>query len=129
MGMINEYRVERDYLHVNAMGDFSLDEAKRTFLEMLRSVAQHKVVKVFFDGRALRGEPGLIERFYYGEFAALSVANFSVHGVSQSTQFAYVLEVPVRDTGRFGETVALNRGMYVKVFDNLEDARRWLGIM
>ena len=31
-------------------------------------------------------------------------------------------------TRRFGETVAVNRGMYVKTFDNPDDALGWLGI-
>ena len=30
--------------------------------------------------------------------------------------------------GGFGETVAVNRGMLVKTFDNLEDGLGWLGI-
>jgi hypothetical protein len=34
----------------------------------------------------------------------------------------------VLDPKRLGETVAVNRGMNIKVFDNPEDARRWLGI-
>ena len=70
----------------------------------------------------------MMERFYYGEFAAQTVAKFTSRGVSGSTQFAYVLEVPVLDPGRYGETVAANRGMLVKAFDNLDDALGWLGI-
>ena len=69
----------------------------------------------------------MVERFYYGEFAAEAVAKFTAHGVSGATQFAYLLEVPVLDPERFGETVAVNRGMLVKTFDNLPDALAWLG--
>ena len=38
------------------------------------------------------------------------------------------MEVPMRDPGRFGETVARNRGMRVTTFDHLNDALGWLGI-
>ena len=69
-----------------------------------------------------------MERFFYGEFAAQEIAKFADRGVSRATQFAYVLEAPVLDLHRFGETVAVNRGMYVKVFDNLQDALEWIGI-
>jgi len=110
------------------MGRFSLVEAKRTFIEMLEAVARNKVEKVLFDGRGLVGNPKVVERFYYGEFAAQSIAQFADRGVSRATQFAYVLEVPMRDPGRFGETVAVNRGMIVKTFDNLDEAFGWLGI-
>ncbi len=110
------------------MGDFSLAEAKRTFLQMLEAVAQHKVEKVLFDGRRLTGEPTTMERFYYGKFAAEAVRGYANRGVSRETRFAYVLEEPVLDPGRFGETAAMNRGMIVKACDNVEDALGWLGI-
>ena len=103
-----------------------MEEAKRTFLEMLDAAARHKVQKVLLDGRGIAGEPEIMERFYYGEFVSLSVATFEAHGVSRATQFAYVLEEPVLDPRRFGENVAVNRGMFVRTFDNLEDALGWL---
>ena len=115
-----------DYVYVTATGEFSLDDAQRSFLEMLESVAVAKPTKVLFDGRTLIGEPEMIERFYYGEFAARSVASFASRGVSPATRFAYVLEEPMLDPDRFGETVAVNRGMIVRAFDNLEAARAWL---
>ncbi len=128
MSMILKIAAESGFLRVSAMGRFSLEEAERTLIEMLEAVAQNKVGKVLFDGRGLVGNPNVMERFYYGEFAAKSVAEFADRGVSLTTQFAYVLEVPMRDPGRFGETVAVNRGMFVKTFDNLDDALGWLGI-
>ena len=54
------------------------------------------------------------------------MASFASHGVSPATRFAYVLEEPMLDPDRFGETVAVNRGMIVRAFDNLEAARAWL---
>jgi hypothetical protein len=126
--MLLEIRHESSLLNVGAKGEFSLKEAKRTFLEMLEAVALHKTKKVLFDGRKLTGRPETMERFYYGEFAAQSVANFAKQGVSLATQFAYVLKEPVLDPRRFGETIAVNRGMIVRVFDTPEDALKWLGI-
>ena len=79
-------------------------------------------------GGDLPGAPEAIERFYYGEFAAASVWKFKDRGVPPATKFAYVLKEPVLDPQRSGETVAVNRGMLVLAFDNLEDALRWLGI-
>jgi len=130
MSMKLEVCPESGFLRVDAVGEFSLAEAKRTFLEMLEAVAQHKVRKVLFDGRGLAGEPKTIERFFYGEFVARAVAEFADRGmVSRFTQFGYVLEEPVRDKRRFGEAVAVNRGMFVKTFDNLQDALGWLGVL
>ena len=128
MSMVIETIAESGYLRVGAMGEFSLDEAKRTFLEVLEAVAQHKVKKVLFDGRRLTGEPYTMERFYYGEFVAQAVWRFVDRGVSPATKFAYVLEEPVLDPQKFGETVAVNRGMFVKTFDNVDGALGWLGM-
>ncbi len=126
MPMILGLTAVSDYVYVTATGEFSLDDAQRSFLEMLESVAVAKPTKVLFDGRMLIGEPETIERFYYGEFAARSVASFASRGVSPATRFAYVLEEPMLDPDRFGETVAVNRGMIVRAFDNLEAALAWL---
>jgi hypothetical protein len=121
---------ESGFLRVCAAGVFSLGEAKRTFLEMLEAVARHNVKKVLFDGRGLVGAPETMERFYYGEFAATAVTVSAIRGlISHSPQFAYVLDQPMRDPGRFGEIVAVNRGMHVKTFDNPKDALAWLGIL
>ena len=122
MGMTIETRAESGLLHVVATGEFSLEEAKRTFLEMLEAARKHQVEKIFFDGRKIVGEPEIMERFFYGKFAAQSVKKFADRG----TQFAYVLLEPVLDPERFGEKVARNRGMFVKTFDNVEEAMAWL---
>jgi hypothetical protein len=94
----------------------------------LRRWSDTKVGKVLLDGRGVDGDPKALERFYYGEFAACAVAEYAVRNGCASPEFAYVLHVPMLDPGKFGETVAVNRGMRVKVFDNLEGAREWLGI-
>jgi len=117
---------EESLLRVVAKGEFSLEEAKRTFLEMLEAVALHKSKKVLLDGRTVLGDPKTMERFYYGEFAAQSVSQYQARGVSRGTPFAYVLLEPMLDPNRFGETVAVNRGMVIKVFDNSAEALVWL---
>lgn len=125
-GMKLEMRAERGVLWVVATGRFTLESAQRTFVEMLQAVASHGVAKVHLDGREVVGSPGTIERFLYGEFAAQTVAAYADRGVPPTTQFAYVLKPPVLDPERFGETVAVNRGMNVKAFEHPEEGLRWL---
>ena len=97
MSMILQIHPESDLLNVVATGEFSLEEAKRTFLEMLEAVALHKSKKVLFDGLQLTGNPKTMERFYYGEFAAKMIQTYVERGVSARTPFAYVLKEPVLD--------------------------------
>ena len=57
-------------LKVDASGEFSLEDAKQAFREMLGAVAQYKAKKILFDGRNVKAKPQELERFCYGEFAA-----------------------------------------------------------
>ena len=112
-------------LSVDASGDFSLEDAKQAFIEMLRAVAQYQAVKIILDARNMRGNPKDMERFYYGEFAAAETRRIVLeHKINP--RFAYVLHEPLRDPARLGETVAVNRGMIIKVVDTPEDAIKWL---
>ena len=124
--MRQDMRPDSGLLRVCATGRFSLDEAQRAFVEMMDAVALHKTERVLVDGRSIKGNPRTMERFYYGEFAAGTVARYQDRGVSLATRFAYVLNEPVLDPKRFGETVAVNRCMRLKVFGNLEEAIKWL---
>jgi hypothetical protein len=126
MSMMLTISIDLGFLRVNTTGNFSLAEAKRTFIEILEAVGRSKIEKVLFDGRGIAGDPEVMERFYYGEFAAETIHRFTAQGVSSNTRFAYVLEEPMRDPERFGENVAVNRGMFVQTFDNDQDALAWL---
>ncbi|HXX56371.1 MAG TPA: hypothetical protein VEI96_00055 [Thermodesulfovibrionales bacterium] len=126
MGMNLRISAESGLLHVIVTGEFSLREAERTFIEMLDAVSEQKAMKILFDGREVKGEIENYQRFLYGKFAAETVARYRIERSIPQPQFAYVLHESILDPGRFGETVAVNRGMWVKAFDNLEDALEWL---
>jgi hypothetical protein len=119
---------DKGLLYATYSGDFALAEAERTFLQILEALERHKIQKVLVDGRAITGEPQGMERFFYGEFAAGEVTKLRNRVMYYNPRFAYVLVEPVLSPHRFGETVAVNRGMIVKAFDNLDDALEWLGI-
>jgi hypothetical protein len=125
--------IEADYdagcLHAVVRGEFSLEEAQRTFLQVLEVIVRDRLYRVLLEGLEVTGEPTTIERFYYGKFAAAAVAVSTARDATVSPRFAYVLKYPVLDPTRFGETVAVNRGMNTKAFEHLEAARRWLGLL
>jgi len=112
-------------LIVNASGDFSLEVAKRAFQEMLIAVVECQANKILFDGRTMKGKPEVLERFFYGEFAARETQKL-IQKHKFVPRLAYVLNTPLRDPNRFGETVAINRGMHCKVFGSLHEAIKWL---
>ena len=129
MGIVIRTHPEPGLLRVHATGEFSLEGAESAFIEMLDVIAKHQTEKILLDGREVTGNPETIHRFLYGAFAASAVLNYiAAHRIPRAVQFAYVLQEPVLDPQRFGEMVAANRGMWIKVFDNLEDAVSWLGM-
>ena len=128
MGMEFQTRFAADLLEVEVRGEFSLEEAKRTFVEILDHAGRYEATRVLFDGRALKGEPEVMERFFYGAFAATETARAAIERrMSRVPRFAYVLDEPVLDPKRFGENVAANRGMIVKAFGSRTEALQWLG--
>ena len=119
-------RPDGAHLYVEARGQFSLEEAKRTFLEILAAADLHDTENVLFDGLALSGQLTVMERYAYGAFVAEAALGFARRHPRSATRFAYVLSEPVLDPARFGETVAVNRGVHLRTFDNVEDALAWL---
>src|SRR5690349_7217486 len=105
MSMSLQMSTESGALHITATGTFSLAEATRTFVEMIGAARLRKVDRVLFDGRLVEGDPKTLERFFFGEFAARTVVE---QGLS-CLHFAFVLNEPLLDPVRFGETVAINR--------------------
>ena len=125
MNIQQNMHFESGLLSVTASGEFSLEDAKQAFLELLKAIAQYQAEKILFDGRNVKGKPGDLERFYYGEFTARETHGMIV-GHKIVPRFAYVMHEPLRDPTRLGETVAVNRGMNVKTFETPEDAIAWL---
>lgn len=127
MSLLQEIQFKAGLITVQVRGQFSLKEAKRTFLEILEAVAKYKAEEVLIDGRNVKGKPYLIDRFYYGEFAANETVRLVIE-IGIVPRFAYVLHEPLRDPHKFGELVARDRGMRVTVVETLEEAFAWLEV-
>jgi len=119
---------ERRLLQVVYSGLFTLPDAEANFQDILAAVVEHKLKKVLIDGRQVVGNPEPLERFYYGKYVAEAVMQTVNRTGIEVPRFAYVLHEPVLDPKRFGETVAVNRGMRIKAFDDIKKAEWWLGI-
>lgn len=127
--MTQEIVAENEFLRVRCSGEFCLESAKANFLLILEAIARYQQNRVLVDVRGLKGNPSTIERFEYSEFAASSLHTIA-HGKYLVTRFAYLGEIPLIDSKRFGELVARNRGMNVRahVTSEMEDALRWLEV-
>jgi hypothetical protein len=122
---IKRVSVERGILNAVVVGEFELPQAQQQFLELLDEAVQKGASKVLIDGRQMTGNPTAFERFLYGTFVALATIDV-LHHFNVKLKFAYVIFQPLRDPERLGETVAVNRGMDVKTFEDENEARVWL---
>lgn len=127
MSMRTKIVAKPHHLLVQVSGEYSLEEAKLSFLDLVDAIKKHMLGNVLYDGRELAGKPRLLERFYYGHFVAESIQDLKDRGWNgPELRFAYVLKEPVLHEQRLGEATAVSRGMNVKVFDNLNEAVVWL---
>jgi len=128
MSLTIHFLCENGVLYATVTGVYSFEEVKRCTDEMLAEVAEHRIDKVLVDGRTVVGKVEEMERYHYGEYLARKVFELVSKGTCPTPHLAYVLLPPISDPGRFGETVAVNRGVIHRVFEEIEDAQNWLGI-
>ena len=122
---IKRVEIEQDIFNAVVVGPFQLTLAQQQFIELLDEAIRSGATKVLIDGRQLTGNPTDFERFLYGSFAAWATLDVMTQ-YNVWLKFAYVIHKPLRDTDRFGETVAVNRGMDVKTFEDQNEALEWL---
>ena len=115
-----------DYLQAVASGEFVLRNAEKQFMDLLDRVVDTRADRVLLDGRGVTGDLDVLDRYIYGEFVAQAATRLPKNEVPIPPKFAYVLTHPVLDPDRLGETVARNRGMSLRAFDNKDEALEWL---
>ena len=127
MAVNYEYDLLETYLYARLNGEYNLEEAKHVSVNLLEICRVHHITKILIDVFELQGEPTVYERFAYAEYMA-SMYRAYIHRGFNLRQWAVVGLPPIIAPNRFGENVAVNRGMTVKVFYTIEEAQQWLGV-
>jgi hypothetical protein len=112
---------EDDYLHVRVTGDNTPKDVAG-YLEQIRTAcAEHGFSKVLIEEN-LAGPPFRTVDIY-------DVVSAASRGVAPAVRYiAFVDANPTHDFAqtKFAETVAVNRGVNVKVFRNVPAATAWI---
>ena len=119
--------VKDDYLCVTVSGDFSLDEAKKMYTEILEILLDKKLLKLFFNVCKVKGKVTTMDRYDFGEWAALESIKYMGKGLVRIAVAFYGIE-PIIDPERFGELVARNRGLNIKVTTDKDEALQFLEV-
>lgn len=108
------FREDLGIIEVRAYGEITIEQLEQTQDTIMRMIREHKVNRILVDAREVEKMPEVGGLYFFagdlppGDRAALLV--------SKSTP----------DETAFLESVAQNRGIQLKLFDNRDDALRWL---
>jgi hypothetical protein len=106
------------YLAVRFTGAGTIEEAWRQFESIADHCERTNKNKLLLDFTEAQTEISFADRYFLGERAKIFA--------SQASKVATVGRPEQIDPRKFGEVVAQNRWVNVRVFTNAEDAARWL---
>ena len=121
------FNVNNSYLSVTVSGHFSLSEAKIMYTAALEYLLENHLSKLFFDVVKVKGEITTKDRYDFGEFAAFESLKYMGKGLIGITVSMHG-EEPIIDPRRFGEIVARNRGLNIKVTTDKNESLQFLGV-
>ena len=119
---------KKNYLLIIMEGEYAYSETGSIFDKMLAACEKHQSARVLVDGRKLTGNPTTLERFNFA--IQLTVKYFALRMANKipPIRFGFVANHPIVDPRKIGETVAVNRGLPIKVSTELKDVLDWLNV-
>jgi hypothetical protein len=119
MAISYKIRAEGVLLHVEASGnDDSLEQVKQYGLAIIDAAIAHEAKRVLCDERALE--------YALGTFDTFEAAKFIAAMAPKVARIAIVCKPKHIEAGDFWETVAVNRGLQVRIFTDIDEAHSWL---
>ena len=109
---------EGSYIYCDYTGDFSVDTGMACIDALVDACVQHKCFKALFDCSHMIGEMGIFQRFQVIQYAE------KTRDIALKTAILGREDQVLPD--KFAETVAMNRGINLRVFTDLEEAKNWL---
>ena len=118
--MIKDLRiVQREgYLLFDFTGEFSQEAGKQCIDAMVEVCTQAQISRALLDCRNMTGEIQILESFM--------VAEYGVKMIGSISKFALVGREDQMFPDNFVENVAVNRGINLKLFTDIEKAVNWL---
>jgi hypothetical protein len=119
MPIDHQIQDEGSILKVKAVGTCdNLGQLKEFMLAMHQAALSAGLTRVLVDERELRYHLSITDSFKSGKFVAETAP--------LGSKIAVVCSLEGKVGTKFWETVAVNRGLMVRVFDDVEDAEEWL---
>lgn len=125
MNLRYEIREEPGHTRLDVAGEYEAGAAIKILQAGIEAALAQGHKKLLVDARQVRGNPKTMQRFELGE----SIARF--YHDKRGPDFlraAIVANEPVVDPERFGQLVANNRGLPLKVTTDFDEALRFLDL-
>ena len=114
-----EVKIEPGFIRFTDSRPVTAETIRQFCAEIPKLARSTGIFKILVDDRKISDSISTMERFKYGAQIAEHFAGLKIAGV---------MKKPLLDPQRFGETVAVNRGGYIRVFETMEEASDWLGV-
>lgn len=115
--------IEPNHVYLRCAGPYSLTGAKRVFQTAVEVASESDRSRVLIDAFGITGHIPTLDRFQIAVFLTECTATQSLVRLSR---IAVVGDEPLIDPDRFGETVAVNRGINAKAMKSLDEGVEWL---
>lgn len=121
-----EFAPAGQYLNARLSGEFSMPGATAALADIFAEYAGISLRGVLIDLRELRGVPATMDRYKVSMLYAEHARKMALAQPGRHLRLAAVGHEPLIDPQRFGEDVAVNRGVNLRVFTDFGAARAWL---
>ena len=115
-----------NFLHARLEGEYQIQEAIGVLGRVFAECAAGDAHGLLLDVLALRGAPTIMDRYKISLVYAEHTHAIAMARDGRRLRIATVGTPPMTDPTHFGEDVAINRGVNLRVFSELDAARAWL---
>jgi hypothetical protein len=118
--MVKDLRISKKeaYILFDLTGEFNQEAGKKCIDAMVEACSQSQISKALLDCRNMGGEIQILESFM--------VAKYGVRMIGSISKLALVGREDQMFPDNFVENVAVNRGINLKLFTDIEKAIDWL---
>lgn len=126
--MILDYKIESEpgYLRLICVGRYESSVNAELTDQVIRACEKYLPSRMLVDTLQVEGKLSTMDRYDLATLSAKKYLDEKLAGKIPSCRFAFVGNNPLVDPKRFGETVAVNRGMNLRVFTEIKEAIVWL---
>ena len=117
------YNLETHILEANIEGDYVVDEAKHLMLETLKMIEEYDCYRILIDVR--NAEIKLSNWEMYSTSLKFSEAAMAADLLLLKTKRAIVVTEESKNA-KYVETLFVKRGHRVKLFQDIDEAKKWL---